>query len=135
MSGPHARIHHIVYYDKSTVGTLWHPLIPRIESAVVGSKPLAYLIRPGSDFRGDRIRCDTGLFNWQERSRKLHQLHRTSTVDCLSDEKGLQISFLHCGGTVMLVQACLSARKDRTKQFSSLWRSSEAYAGLFMCQE
>ena len=36
------------------------PLIPRIESAEVGSKPLAYLIRPGSDFRGDRIRCDTG---------------------------------------------------------------------------
>ena len=50
----------IVYYEKSTVGTLWHPLIPRIESAEVGSKPLAYLIRPGSDFRGDRIRCDTG---------------------------------------------------------------------------
>ena len=37
------------------------PLIPRIESAEVGSKPLAYLIRPGSDFRGDRIRCDTGV--------------------------------------------------------------------------
>ena len=36
------------------------PLIPRIESAKVGSKSLAYLIRPGSDFRGDRIRCDTG---------------------------------------------------------------------------
>ena len=50
----------IVYYEKSTGGTLWHPLIPRIESAEVGSKPLAYLIRPGSDFRGDRIRCDTG---------------------------------------------------------------------------
>ena len=37
------------------------PLIPRIESAKVGSKSLAYLIRPGSDFRGDRIRCDTGV--------------------------------------------------------------------------
>ena len=36
------------------------PLIPRIESAEVGSKPLAYLTRSGSDFRGDRIRCDTG---------------------------------------------------------------------------
>ena len=34
-------------------------MIPRIESAEVGSNPLAYLIRPGSDFRGDRIRCDT----------------------------------------------------------------------------
>ena len=30
------------------------PLIPRIESARVGSILLAYLIRPGSDFRGDR---------------------------------------------------------------------------------
>ena len=28
------------------------PLIPRIESAGVGSKPLAYLIQPGSDFGG-----------------------------------------------------------------------------------
>ena len=36
------------------------PLIPRIESAKVGSISLAYLIRPGSDFRGDWIRCDTG---------------------------------------------------------------------------
>ena len=36
------------------------PLIPRIESAKVGSISLAYLIRSGSDFRGDRIRCDTG---------------------------------------------------------------------------
>ena len=36
------------------------PLIPRIESAKVGSKSLAYLIRPGSDFWGDQIRCDTG---------------------------------------------------------------------------
>ena len=36
------------------------PLIPRNESAKVGSISLAYLIRPGSDFRGDRIRCDTG---------------------------------------------------------------------------
>ena len=45
------------------------PLIPRIESAEVGSKPLAYLIRPGSDYQGDRIRCDTGtvwgaLYTW-----------------------------------------------------------------------
>ena len=32
------------------------PLIPRIESVEVGSKSLAYLIPPGSDFRGDRIR-------------------------------------------------------------------------------
>ena len=29
------------------------PLIPRIESAEVGSKLLTYLIRPGSDFRVD----------------------------------------------------------------------------------
>ena len=38
------------------------PLIPRIGSAKVGSKPLVYPIRPGSDFWGDRIRCDTGLW-------------------------------------------------------------------------
>ena len=38
------------------------PLIPRIESAKVGSISLAYLIRPGSDFRGDLIRCDTGIY-------------------------------------------------------------------------
>ena len=66
----------IVYYEKSTVGTLWHPLIPRIESAEVGSKPLAYLIRPGSDFRGDRIRCDTGVI-WKLfwTAHKLSELH------------------------------------------------------------
>ena len=56
-------------------------------------------------------------------------------MDCLSDGKDLLTSFLHCGGTVMLVQACLRGRKDRTKQFSSLWRSSEAHASLLMCQE
>ena len=36
-------------------------LIPRIKSAKVGSKSLAYLIRPGLEFRGDWIRCDTGV--------------------------------------------------------------------------
>ena len=36
------------------------PLIPRIESIEVGLKPLAYLIRPRLDFRGDQIHCDTG---------------------------------------------------------------------------
>ena len=35
-------------------------MIPRIISAEVGSKSLAYLIRPGSDFWGDQIRYDTG---------------------------------------------------------------------------
>ena len=55
--------------------------------------------------------------------------------DCLSGRKDLQISFLHCGVTVKLVQACLSGRKDRKKQFSPLWRSCEARAGLFICQE
>ena len=55
--------------------------------------------------------------------------------DCLSDRKDLQISFLHCGGTVKLVQACLSGRKNHTKHFSPLWRSREAGAGLFKCQE
>ena len=55
MSGSHEYI--IVHSEKLTVGT---PLIPRIESAKVGSKSLPYLIRPGSDFWGDRIRCDTG---------------------------------------------------------------------------
>ena len=33
--------------------------------------------------------------------------------DCLSDREDLEISFLHCGGTVMHVQAFLCARKDR----------------------
>ena len=55
--------------------------------------------------------------------------------ECLSDRKDLQISFLHCGGTVKLVQACLSGRKDDTKQFSPLRRSCEAHACPFMCQE
>ena len=53
--------------------------------------------------------------------------------ECLSDRKDLQISLLHFGGTVKLVQACLSGRKDCTKQFSLLWRSCEAHAGPFMC--
>ena len=44
---------------KSTVGNPMAPLIPRIESAEVGSKSLAYLIRPGSDLRGDWICFDT----------------------------------------------------------------------------
>ena len=55
MSGPHE---HTIVHSGSRQ---WAPLIPRIESAKVGSKSLANLIRPGSDFRGDRIRCDTGL--------------------------------------------------------------------------
>ena len=50
--------------------------------------------------------------------------------ECLSDRKDLQISFLHCGGTVKHVQVCLNGRKDRTKQFSPLWRSCETHAGL-----
>ena len=36
-------------------------LIPWIESAKVGLKSLAYLIRPRSDFRGDQIHRDTGV--------------------------------------------------------------------------
>ena len=36
------------------------PLIPQIKSAEVGSKTLAYLIQPGSDFQGDQIHRDTG---------------------------------------------------------------------------
>jgi len=54
MSGSHEYI--IVHSERNTM----EPLIPWIESAKVGSKLLAYLIRPGSDFRGDRIRCDSG---------------------------------------------------------------------------
>ena len=59
MSGSHEYL--IVHSEKLTVGTLWH----RIESAKVGSKLLAYLIRPGSDFWGDLIHCDTSTALWQ----------------------------------------------------------------------
>ena len=34
-----------------------------------------------------------------------------------------------------LVQACLNARGDEESIFSLVWRSSEARAGLFKCQE
>ena len=59
MSGESAWIHHSSLWNVDSRNRM-APLIPRIESAEVGSKPLAYLIRPGSDFRGDRIHCDTG---------------------------------------------------------------------------
>ena len=38
-------------------------------------------------------------------------------MDCLSDGKDLQNSFLHCGGTVMLVQASLGVKKVRESTF------------------
>ena len=95
----------------------------------------------------------------QERSRKMFS-HRCGcpvklVQACLSASKDRESSFHSCRGPIKLVEACLSAgkiqesssnhrgglvklfmRKERRrKQFSRLWRSYGALAGLFKCRQ
>ena len=78
--------------------------------------------------------CLTGR---NDRESRFH--HRGGSLKLVQASLGVkkvrESTFHHCEGPVKLVQGCLSGKKDRTKQFSSLWRSSETHAGLFMCQE
>ena len=89
MSGPHSSL-----WDVNSRNPM-APMTPRIGSARVGSKPLVYLIRPGSDFRGDRIRCDTGnrqgrvvVVQYRPDSRLWEHQYRQNRVCHVTEEAG-----------------------------------------------